>query len=453
MARVSYPGFLRSAVLVNSTPAATAIDLGSSSSYALSTGSISFWGNISATSPEGNSIILRLTSSSPLVGVLSQGGQLMYQLSGFGTVAFGSAGQYNNAWHHYVITWGAGGENVFVDGVAVYQFATPVYPSFVNPDLILGSQIGQGYPTQCLFSEPAIYSASLTQTDAAALYSGKSPTTRTGYVAWWPTTESSGTTLNVAGSGVNGTLNAGASFSTPLGRVAASGRGTAPAGVSMVARGDGTQNSVVSCGSSSSWAMVGAFSTWLYTPQIGTGNSYLLLCDGTTNNAILFGDHYGSSFTIYGAKSGSQFFQPSFGSAASAGAFQHCAFTWSAAGYTVWLDGVSVATSSANNALTLGASPTLYFVGCPTAIFAQYCTGYVALPALYTSLSQADVTALYAGAMPSTRAGHIASWPGKDKYGSSSLAVVGSGNVATLGSTTKLVNGLLRPQASGRVSA
>jgi hypothetical protein len=217
----------------------------------------------------------------------------------------------------------------------------------------------------------------------------------------------------------------------------------------MAVRGDGTANSLVSAGSSAGYALASAFSFWFWIPATPGITGLLEVSDGTNQNR--FGLYVSANrLYLYLTRSGAGILGVDMGSTMPhINGWHHAAGSLSAAGYTVWVDGASFSSAGTDSHHANGSSPTVT-IGTPT--LSQYLNGYVAAPALYSSLSQADVDALYAGAAPSSRVGHIASWPGAVPFGATSLPVVGAGNAATLGSTTKLVTGLLRGQASGRVA-
>ena len=225
-------------------------------------------------------------------------------------------------------------------------------------------------------------------------------------------------------------------------------RVVSPPGVVTVAQGDGTSNSLVSVAGSAAFASASAWSCWVTINNI-VNEQPICISDGTSNNYVTV---YAIPSAVHIAlgRGGS----PILDNALSITPAQLAAYGWlclalsvSAAGATVWGGGTQLYSTSTDSHLTLGATPSVTFCG----RYGIPYRNYIAEPAIYTSLSHADATAIAAGERPATRPGHVESWPMCERLTATSLAGV-NGHTATLGSTTKLVTNLLRVAASGRVA-
>jgi hypothetical protein len=298
----------------------------------------------------------------------------------------------------------------------------------------------------------------LTQAQVTARYQGQAPTkVAPGHVvSQWGFLDGSGSTLTDQQGNANFTLTGSPTWKTDTPSKTRSPVSTArslvsvprqlysgPPGVVTIAQADGTSNSIISAGSSSGYASVSALSCWFLCPPVSTaavGYCPVLVGD-TAADSYLFLQVNSANLRVVGARSSSNFVSHYIGSANQyTGAWHHAAVTTSASGLTVWIDGVVAYTTGVDCHLTMGSAPTIYFCGAGGAYANTWpATGLIAVVGAYSSLSQADVTALYQGALPSTRSGHIASWAMRDPVGSTSLSVTGSGNNATLGSTTVLL--------------
>ena len=224
-------------------------------------------------------------------------------------------------------------------------------------------------------------------------------------------------------------------------------RALGPPGVVTVAQGDGTSNSVISCGISAAYANVGAISAWVLFQSVipGAGeSSAFAITDGTGNNRVTWFT-YADTLQVYLVVGGTIKVSNTLGTSYN-NRWHHYAITWSAAGCTEWIDGVSVYSSVANLATTLGAAPT-FSLG--DNVFGAGLFGATAIVGLYTSLTQAQATSLAGSALPSTIPTHVESWPGNVPLTATSWPGV-NGHTATFGSTTKLRTPLLRGLSSGR---
>ena len=204
-----------------------------------------------------------------------------------------------------------------------------------------------------------------------------------------------------------------------------------PPGVVTIAQADGTANSIITAGSSAGYVGVGGMVCWVSTPAFVNAQVFFEITDGTTSNAALLSVSGSNSLEVYSTGFATTVY------AATVGAWHYWAVTFTSAGWKVWLDGVVIASSGSSAAMSFGATPAVKMLG--SGPYARVFNGRIAVPALFSSLSQSDVTALFNGAAPSTRATHIWSLPMQDPVGSTTLAHVGAGNDATLGSTTVLL--------------
>jgi hypothetical protein len=220
MARVVSPSVLSSAIACDGS-AVTKINCGSSTSYALNAGgTIACWffcpvgdshqSAIMGLAIAGNGIQLGFFASSLWLSHYKNSTPITDAL-------FGSVGQFQGVWHLGVVTFDAIATNIYIDGSLVVSRPAGIPVFGATPNLTFGSNYGNGYPLFGRVSKPAIFSSALSLANVQALYAGTAPTTITGLVATWPTTEGSGN-LSIVGSGNIGTLGSGASWVTANGR-------------------------------------------------------------------------------------------------------------------------------------------------------------------------------------------------------------------------------------------
>ena len=228
------------------------------------------------------------------------------------------------------------------------------------------------------------------------------------------------------------------------------GRLLPPPGVRLACKGDGTANSVVSAGASAGFAGVSAFSVWIYKPSATVIDGVLEITDGTVSNR--FSCHmYLGQVAVHLDRGGTNYVNQLIGAVGQwIGNWHIVCVTTSGSSITVWVDGGIAYTASGSFSFTPGSTPTVSFNGEPLTTY--YSSGRTGTVGLYTSLTQADVTALYSGQLPATRSGHIESWVMADDAASPTLAGT-NGHAATKGSTTTMFLANLRQAITSNVKA